>query len=251
MSGGPMRERTVTVLGRHAYLGVIAADPSVLDLAVDRLADLDRRWQPNGQGSELAALRGQPGVAVRVSPDTVLLAEVDARRPNTPRRLFVDAAHQVVGLLADPAHQVVGLLADPLPGLGALAAALATDLAFADLIAGGAAGACVRLGGNLHAGGASPGSDGWPVDLETPVRTPMRMRRGAMSVVHGPGTRVAAVADQAWRAHLLADAARSLPAARTAKILVEPGTTARFTIAPDAQRPGDWRLGEWRSSLAA
>jgi thiamine biosynthesis lipoprotein len=58
----------------------------------------------------------------------------------------------------------VGLTLDP----GGIGKGLAADLVVADLLARGAAGALVSIGGDLVVGGRSPDRDGWIVTVEDP-----------------------------------------------------------------------------------
>jgi thiamine biosynthesis lipoprotein len=226
------------MLGRPAYVGVVCANPTLLDEANTRLSELDRKWRPDGPGSELARLVAYPGVAHHVSADTVLLAELDARRPGEPASLYVDSAHGSVGLLANqPVH------------LGGLAAALATDLILIDLVEAGAAGACVRIGPNTRAIGASPQRRGWSADL----KRPLRIQQGAVSTVDtrrssvGRRRSATVVADQAWRAHSLAGAALRLNNEHARTLLTEAGVAARI-VALDGT---EITVGAWASFAAA
>jgi hypothetical protein len=129
------------VLGRPARITVRSDGPEPLELARNRMTELDHRWRPGGADSELARLGSCPGVAVWVSDDTVLLARLAARRPETAGCVYVDASHNLVGLLVELPQSLIDL-----------AAALAVELVFAEL---STAGASVEVGGYRRQAGES------------------------------------------------------------------------------------------------
>lgn len=235
LAGIPLHECQMTVFGRSATIGAVGAGPQVLEEACERLIELGRLWRSTGPDSELAQLRSRPGVALRVSQDTLALAEVDARRRWKSRSFYIDGAHQTVGLLTD----------SPL-GLDDLAAALATDLVFISLSKFMPAGAYVRIGMNHRAMGASPRGGGWAVDGEPKLR----IQRGGLSIIEESGQgpfrrRVAVVADQAWRAHVLAGKALTLTDSRAKDLLAQRCPAARITTKASKQII----IGAWDSWL--
>lgn len=155
MIGTALYQQHLTAFGRPTYLGMIGRDPETLDRALDRMVDLDRRWRLDGPGSELAHLSAFPGVALRVSADTLLLARIHTRQFRFHPAFYVD-----------PAHQLVGLLAEMPQNLDRLLVPLAVELAFAELNAAGPAcpaGSCVCVGTTIRTTGVSPSAQGWPV----------------------------------------------------------------------------------------
>src|SRR3954470_12862345 len=96
--GQPLYECRTGVLGLRAYVGLVGPYPSILDEARERLADLERRWSPDGRHSEIARLAANRGTALPVSTDTLLLAGLlNAPKPVPGARLrsgvWVDARH--------------------------------------------------------------------------------------------------------------------------------------------------------------
>ena len=236
--GTPLYECHTAILGRRAYVAVVGADAELLDEARARLAELDRKWSPHTPRGELASLLTYPGVARHVSADTVLLAELDRRRPAASRSFYLDAPHDTVGLLTDePAD------------LTAFAAALATDLVLTDLLEAGPAGACVQIGPNTRAVGASPQHSGW---LAGPART-LRVQEGAVSTAWSGESAEDAVrsatvvVDQAWRAHLLAVAALQYTDSQALAALTDAGAAALLSTHDGA----DLAIGAWHSYAMA
>jgi thiamine biosynthesis lipoprotein ApbE len=237
----PRHEWRTTVFGYRAYVGLVGPHPSVLDDARTHLADLERRWSPDGRDSEVARLNRDRGVAMAVSPDTLLLAGLAGRQGQPwaglrQRDVLVDARHGVVGLSGDGPWRVT-----------ALAAALAADLVVTDMIEAGADGACVRIGTAVRAEGTSPRGAGW---LTTAPRartgTPgavLRLCQGAVVTARrslsDPGRddrpmAVSVVTDHAWRAQTLVTDALAEPAPR-ARALLAGTATAACLIGPDGR----------------
>jgi hypothetical protein len=244
--GTPLFQWYAEALGQPVHLGVIGSDPELLDVARSRLNGLARRWDARLPGSELRRLHRRTGVAMHTSVDTVLLAEMLARRtPDRPPYL-VDVRHSVVGRMdTDPVDTVC------------LATALGVDLVISDLVDAGAAGVCVRWGATVRVAGAAPQRGGW---LTAAVGPPLCLRRGALATVAGRGTStvpgrgtstvpgrgtstVAVVADHGWRAHNLATEAAGLDLDAAIARLTEAGVHAQLT--PDAGAPAT--VGDWAS----
>jgi hypothetical protein len=150
MTRTSLYQRHPMAFGLPAYLGMLGVDPAALDRAQQRLVGLERIWGRVGSGSELARLRACPGVAIRVCPDTVLLA-----------RIYVSQCRFRPSFYVDQAHQLVGLLGDTPANLDQLLVPVAAELVLAELTAGGPAGACVRIGPTVRSTGACPSPNGW------------------------------------------------------------------------------------------
>ena len=184
-------------MGSDAHV-LVNGPPALLQVARDRVEELERRWsrfRPDSEISRLNALAGPPMV---VSPETLGLvgramegARVtggrydptvlgDVLRAGYDRtfeelgdgaagggspldrgwaRVVVDAARPSVTLPAG-----VGL--DP----GGIGKGYAADLVAEELRAAGAAGVCVNLGGDLRAEGRAPGGGSWVVEIGHPLR---------------------------------------------------------------------------------
>lgn len=209
-----------------------------------RIEELEGRWSRFRPDSEVSRLNAAGGRPVLVSADTVTLLErAFAGRRATGGRFdptllgpLVDAGYDrsfelvaggTVGVAATPA----GAGFDP----GGIGKGLAADLVVEELLAAGAEGACVNLGGDLRAQGAGP----WVVDVADPfdgtrppllslaldaggVATSSRVRRawlqGGVPRHHliDPTTgrcadrgvaSVTVITGEAWRAEVLAKAA--------------------------------------------
>jgi thiamine biosynthesis lipoprotein len=250
-------------MGTWAHLIVVGAPADAPAAARRRIAQLEARWSRFRPDSEVSRLNAAGGRPVPVSADTIALVRLAfAGRRGTVGRFDPT----VLGALVDEGYDrsfeqldgsagteldgravgVVGVAVDERvgtvtlrPGVGfdsgGIGKGLAADLVVADLLAAGASGACVNLGGDLRAEGAGP----WTVAVADPfdarqpplarlafdaggVATSSRLRRTWMqegSVRHhlidpatgrSAATGVAAVTvltGEAWRAEVLAKAA--------------------------------------------
>jgi len=251
-------------MGTDVHVLVVGGPPALPDIARELVEALEARWSRFRPASEVARLNEHAGRPVRVSPETLTLvrraidgASVTAGRYDPTvlgavlragydrsfellaadpppgrsplglgwRRIAVDAARSTVTLPA-------GVGFDP----GGIGKGLAADLLVHELLARGAAGACVNLGGDLRADGDAPGGGPWVVDVGHPLRrepaATIGLRRGAVATssrvrrAWGPGgdrhhlidpatgrparTGLAAatvVASEGWQAEVMAKAA--------------------------------------------
>jgi thiamine biosynthesis lipoprotein len=195
-------ERRFPAMGTEAHVLVVGprADALVAD-ACARIDQLEARWSRFRPDSEVSRLNAAAGAALAVSPDTVHLVAmaVEAWRHSAG---FVDCTllEQVVAAGYDrslaevPAHRprderwdpVVPSLLGPLDlqvtattvrlpaGIGfdpgGIGKGLAADLVVAELLAAGAEGACVNLGGDVRVGGTGPDGGGWTVSIDHPAQ---------------------------------------------------------------------------------
>lgn len=177
--------------------------PALTAQAQRRLAQLEARWSRFRPGSELSGLnRAAPGAEVVVSADTCRLvlamvaghAATDGRFDPTMLRQILAAGYtasiddprvlsiSVPGVAADADLRLISVDLAPgadrgsvrlPPGLaldpGGIGKGLAADLVAAELVAAGAAGALVSIGGDLAATGRPPSPDGWLVAVEDPA----------------------------------------------------------------------------------
>ena len=193
-------ETRFRAMGTEAHVIVVGAEAGLLDLAERHVAWLEDRWSRFRPASDVSLMNAMAGMPVRVEPETVLLVQraldgcsvTDGRydptvlgavvragygrsyeqladaagEPSTDARLERGAARIVV----DPAGGTItmpeGVGFDP----GGIGKGLAADLVVVGLLAAGAAGACVNLGGDVRVDGASPDDAGWLVGLEHPFR---------------------------------------------------------------------------------
>jgi thiamine biosynthesis lipoprotein len=185
-------------MGSRGHVVVVDGDPGLVGRAVDRLAELEARWSRFRPDSELNRVNAAGGAPCLVSTDTAVLvaALVDAWRRTGGR--FDPTVHDALGALGyDTTFAAVGgrghLAGGPdIPGCsavhvradrglvhlpagvrldpGGLGKGLAADLVATELLAAGAAGVLVNVGGDLRAAGAAPSEEGWLVEIEAPDR---------------------------------------------------------------------------------
>ncbi len=198
-------ERHARAMGTDLH--VIVAGPGgtagdrereLADRALVRVAQLEARWSRFIPQSEVSRLNGAFGAPVVVSDDTVALVDraidawllteglvdctllddllragydrpFDELPPNRPAPAGV--LRQIYG--GDPGDIEIqgntvtlplGLGFDP----GGIGKGLAADLVTGELLAAGAAGACVNLGGDLRVRGLGPDGGAWTISVDHP-----------------------------------------------------------------------------------
>jgi thiamine biosynthesis lipoprotein len=301
----PRYQLRLPIMGTQAHIVTVHGDPELLDEARDRLAELHAKWTRFEPDSEVSRLNANAGTALRVSPETVLLvglavtawawtggrydpsvlpallaagydrdfAELDATTTGTG-----DGRHSVgcAEVVVDAENGAVTIPAGTSLDFGGIAKGLAADLVVADLIDGGAIGACVNVGGDLRATGVSPQRGGWLVGVDHPhghflagcvrvvdgaVATTSRMKRTwgpASSQLHhvidprtGEPARTAVqsvtvVSDEGWYAEALAKAAFLAGPAEGAALLESAGASGLFFCDGDETVA----VGRWNDLLA-
>jgi thiamine biosynthesis lipoprotein len=165
----------------------------LLDQAIGRVHDLERRWSRFIADSELSRLNEMAGRTVRVSDHTVRLVTAmvqgwhatdgafdptligtlvelgyaQSRSDASARTALPDGVGPIGrpgAVLVDPARRLVRLPVGTAVDPGGIGKGLAADIVFEWLMHSGAAGAVVEIGGDLRAGGVSPSDgDGWVV----------------------------------------------------------------------------------------
>lgn len=190
---------------------------TLLDRAIARLDALERRWSRFLPDSEISTLNAHPGTPVAVSLDTVRLVEAmvhgwhathgafdptllgalvelgyaQSRTDLTARTSLasgVDRRGRPEAILVDPEQAVVvlppGTAIDP----GGIGKGLAADLVVAELIAAGASGALVEIGGDVRVAGLAPDPGyGWIVAVDTAAGTPVDTHVGTDTVALSDG----------------------------------------------------------------
>lgn len=185
-------ERRFRAMGSDAHLIVVGNRPDLIGTAMRRIDDLEQRWSRFRQDSEVSLLNRRAGAPVRVSPDTRLLVAraLDAWRLSGGAfdptllgaviRAGYDRSFDVMGatssqsvsLLAMGSDEIVidgdtvcipaGTGFDP----GGIGKGLAADLVANEVMAAGAEGVCVNLGGDLRLRGFGPTGASWTVAIE-------------------------------------------------------------------------------------
>ena len=256
-------ETRFRAMGTEAHVIVVGGESGLLDLAARHIAWLEDRWSRFRPTSDVSVMNAMAGMPVRVEPETVLLVEraLEALRVTGGRydptvlgaviRAGYGRSYERLADTADePSHDArlergaARIVVDPAGGNitmpegvgfdpGGIGKGLAADLVVVGLLAAGAAGACVNLGGDVRVDGASPDDAGWLVGLEHPFREEpaavLTLRSGAVAttsrlkrvLAHGhhvidPATgapaqsglaSATAVAAEGWQAEILAKAA--------------------------------------------
>jgi thiamine biosynthesis lipoprotein len=198
-------------MGTTAHVVVVAGRPGPLAAASRaRLTELDRRWSRFRETSEVSRLAAASGRWVQVSGDTVLLVRRAVEGWYRSGGLFdptVHAAMVALGYDRDlalvqagpgrpvqptgPAPGCAGIEVDPVvPAVrlpagtgfdpGGIGKGLAADLVCAELLAEGADGCLVNVGGDLRARGSGPTDDGWVVTVPDPLGEYRELLRAAI-----------------------------------------------------------------------
>jgi thiamine biosynthesis lipoprotein len=179
---------------------VVTSDPDTVDThsiarrAVERLHDLEQRWSRFLPASEISELNTSPDVLRQVSPDTFRLVEAlvqawhvtdgafdptllgtlvhlgygasreraDHRTSLAPGTCLRGRPADILVRAADRAVMLPpGTTLDP----GGLGKGLAADMIVDEIMAAGARGALVEVGGDLSVRGRPPTGHGWPISI--------------------------------------------------------------------------------------
>jgi FAD:protein FMN transferase len=173
-------------MGSDAHV-IVVGDSGLLDAARARIDQLESRWSRFRPDSEVCELTRRAGAAVAVSADTRLLVQrsIDAWRMSGG---FFDPTVLGAVIRAGYDRSFDTLPADTTSGTsllligctdielddttvrlppgtgfdpGGIGKGLTADLVVSELLAAGADGACVNLGGDLRVAGEPPEGDGW------------------------------------------------------------------------------------------
>ncbi len=228
---------TFDAMGSEAHV-VVVGPPALGALARRRLEDLEAKWSRFRPASEISRLN-RAGAAV-VSPETVLLIQRAIQGWMATEGRFDPTVYDALvaqgydrsfdrglsraeapapaavpgcwGIVVDETAAAIVLPAGVHVDPGGIGKGLAADLVVADLMASGAEGAMVSIGGDLRAEGRPPEGAGWTIALDEPA---VRGATGTISIAAGAiatsSTRV-----QRWSAgdrevHHLIDPATGLP----------------------------------------
>ena len=235
--------RSYRAMSCTVHAVVVADRPGpLLDHVGGRLVELEQRWSRFLPTSEISGLNAAGGAPRRASADTVRLVEslvqawhaTDGAFDPTLLGALVElgyvASRTDVTVRTSLAHDVRpfgradlvrvdrdlgivqlprGTTLDP----GGLGKGLAADLIVAELVALGAKGALVEIGGDLRVAGHAPGRDGWPIEIRSSTGgVPTRIAVRAGGVATSSSRLRTWVADDDQRHHLL-DPRTSLPTA--------------------------------------
>ena len=185
-------------MGTDVHVIVVGKPASTLLTARRFVAELESRWSRFVASSAISVLNTMAGTRVRVSPATLTLVEraIDGARLTSGRfdptvlgavvRAGYDRSFELVPpdaqrgtswlqggwerIVVDRAASTIelpeGVGFDP----GGIGKGLAADLLAAELLAHGAAGVCVNIGGDLIVAGEASGGGSWAIGVEHPFR---------------------------------------------------------------------------------
>ena len=202
--GLAVEEIRFPAMGTQAHV-VVTADTAaicatLLATARRRIEQLERRWSRFIATSEVSRLNRWPESPLTVSDDTfrlvrraieawqltdgrfdptVLDAMLAAGYDRTFEEVVASDAEVVAGARAPGC---AGIVLDPIgrtiwlaPGTGldpgGIGKGLAGDIVVGELLADGARGACVNLGGDVRVEGVAPTEAGWQVGIDDPYRS--------------------------------------------------------------------------------
>ena len=205
-------ERRFATMGTTAHVIVLGGSWSLTAVAQRHLEDLDARWSRFRSDSEVSRLNALTGAHVATSAETALLVRRMVEAWELTGGLCDASVHDAVvaagydrtfGLLAragSPSAPAADDLVPRVPGMGgvtsgarwvhlpagtrvdpgAIGKGLAADLVAEELIAAGADGVLVNVGGDLRVAGSGP-DGGWRVAVEGPLGG----HAATLTLVHG------------------------------------------------------------------
>jgi FAD:protein FMN transferase len=234
-------ERHFHAMGGEAHIQVVGGATGLLDAAEERVADLETRWSRFRKDSEISMLNAMPGFPVVVSPETFELVDkavfawkktggafdptvLGALASIGYNRSFDTISGQAriqpaggspgcSGIELDRGELAItlpfGVTVDP----GGIGKGLAADIVARELLAAGASGAMVNMGGDVRVAGRSSEDDGWTVLVEDPFDSSEEMVR-----IHLPdgGVATSSKLERRWQIdgtdfHHLIDPGTGLP----------------------------------------
>ncbi|MCX6520426.1 MAG: FAD:protein FMN transferase [Actinobacteria bacterium] len=198
--GARVTTRDLTIMGGRGHLVVYGEQGErLLDQGEARLRDLESKWSRFLPDSDITRANHAAGTPVEVSADTIAVVQraLDGWRQTNgrfditmlPALVEIGYTHsalsamaapivpgRVVGLsgmvMVDPARSTITAPATSAIDLGGIGKGFAADLVADELIAAGASGVLVNLGGDLTVRGL-PGDDtSWYLGIEDPSAPP-------------------------------------------------------------------------------
>jgi FAD:protein FMN transferase len=220
-------EQSFTAMGTTGRVVVLSGSATLARRAVDRIADLERRWSRFRPDSEVSRLNARAGHGpVVVSPDTAalvahavraweltagtfdptVLAAVVANGYDRPfpalpvdradERHAPTAAPGCAGIRVDRSIPTVALPCGVALDPGGIGKGLAADLVAEEVLAGGADGVLVDIGGDIRVAGCGPAGGGWVIDVDHPT---LPDRRILHVVVRDAGIATSSRLRRRWR----------------------------------------------------
>jgi thiamine biosynthesis lipoprotein len=220
-------------MGTAARVLVLGGSPDLPARAWARIEDLEARWSRFRPTSELCRLNAAGGAPVVVSHETYYVVAraigswretqgwfdptvLDALEQAGYDRDFAAVVDDDVATTSPPgpAPGCAGIELLPLLSavqlpegvrldLGGIGKGTAADLVVGDLLAAGAEGACVDLGGDIRVGGTGPDEGAWRIDLDPDVAPDGSFRLAAGAVATSTRVRRAWTQNGVPRHHLI------------------------------------------------
>ena len=270
-------------MGSDVHL-VVHGSQALVDLAVTRLAALEAAWSRFRPDSEISRLNAGAGRWLEVSAPTALLLQravegwrltggaydplllhalqaagydrsfeaLDPALPAVPpARWWNRPLPPEIEVNGSAARIPAGAGFDP----GGIGKGLAADLVTADLMAAGAVGVCVSVGGDVRVRGTAPGGTPWTIAVEHPLAaapvTLVGLWDGALAT--------SSVLRRVWQSggrprHHIIEPDTGVPARTTAdlaSVIAGDGWLAEVLTKPVLLRPADRRFDNVPSGCAA
>ncbi len=191
---------------------VVVGDPALVDVAVDRVTQLEHRWSRFIDNSEISRCNDTRGIPVDVSADTISLVRhaihgwtktdgaydptvLDALIASGYDRSYeimlkegadvslIDEAAPAPGCAGIEINDVFSTVTLPIDtgfDPGGIGKGLAADMIVEEIMAAGAEGAMVNLGGDLRVAGTAPTPDHWVVEVAEPSVSDTRVGLAVM-----------------------------------------------------------------------
>ena len=189
-------------MGTQVHLVAVGADREVLELGRQRIHELEALWSRFREDSEISRLNVAASRPVRVSPETIELvqrslegwqATSGAFDPTILGDLVALGYHasfehlgqesslplpsrrrgEPAGVVVDRRNQTVRLPEGAAIDSGGIGKGLAADIVAERMLAAGAEGVCVNVGGDLRVAGSPPTPSGWTVGIDDPFGGPL------------------------------------------------------------------------------
>ncbi len=209
MTTGTTSETRFDVMSTEAHVLVVGGTAELVEVARDRILELERRWTRFAP-SEVTSLNDHPGEPVDVSWETLRLVEASVTAwqttdgrfdPSILPSLVASGYERSLDEIDRDDARAAGPTA-PSPGLGGvfvwpelgrvmlpagvaidpggIGKGLAADLVVDELLAAGAAGVLVNLGGDMRVGGQPPEGDRWTISIDDPWQPGVEFARIAL-----------------------------------------------------------------------
>ena len=192
-------EHRFRVMASEAHVIVVGAPAGFAHDARGQLDHLEQRWSRFLPYSDVTRLNTAAGLPVEVDDDTLTLFDTMIRAWHVTSGRYdptvlpalvaagygvsIEDRHRVTilpsgdlrvggvaGVAVDHDRRTITMPAGVVVDAGGIGKGLAADLTVARLLAAGAGGALVSIGGDMAMAGTPPSADGWLVEVEHPDR---------------------------------------------------------------------------------